>query len=327
MPIKKISQIVRLFSDEKYRFSVLGQRGLYRWMSDEKYIKRYYKYRTGKELNLMNPSSFNEKMQWLKLHWRDKSFINMVDKYEAKRWAASIIGVDHIISTLGVWEHFSEIDFSKLPDQFVLKCTHDSGGLIICRDKNCFDLKSAKRKINFCLSKNFYDLSREWAYKYVKPRIIAEEYITDEYEQKAGMPVGLMDYKFFCFHSIPRLLYVSKGLENHSTARISFVDMNGKEMPFHRRDYQPFGQDIALPQNFEEMRTIAECLAKAIECPFVRVDLYSVRGKVFFSEVTFTPCGGTIPFEPDEWDYRIGEWLQLPSKTNYEKVKDNVCVY
>lgn len=316
MSSNKIQHLLRLFIDEEYRFSVLGQRGLYRWMSDEEYIKRYYKYRTGKELNLEAPSSFNEKMQWLKLHWRDKAFVNMVDKYEAKKWAASIIGANHIIPTLGVWKHFNEIDFSELPDQFVLKCTHDSGGLIICRDKNSFDKKRAKKKLESCLRKNFYDLSREWAYKYVQPRIIAEEFVTDEYAKETGIPVGLMDYKFFCFHNKPRLLYVSKGLENHKTARMSFADMEGKELPFHRRDYQTFGRNIELPQNFGEMRKIAESLARAIDCPFVRVDLYSVNGNVLFSEITFTPCGGTIPFEPEEWDEKLGEWLKLPSKAN-----------
>ena len=170
--------------------------------------------------------------------------------------------------------------------------------------------------MNFCLRRNFFDQSREWAYKYVQPRIIAEEFVEDEYAKGNETPVGLIDYKFFCFHGKPRLLYVSKGLEDHRTARISFTDMEGRVMPFHRRDYQPFAQNIVLPQNFEEMCKIAERLAREIDCPFVRVDLYSVNENVFFSEITFTPCGGTIPFEPDEWDMKLGEWLKLPSISN-----------
>lgn len=305
----KIAHFLKLFYDSKYRFAVLSQRGWYFWLSDEAFVKRYYKYRMGKKLNLKEPKTFNEKMQWLKLYHHKNEFINMVDKFEVKKWVASVIGEQYIIPTLGIWNNFDEIDFESLPNQFVLKCTHDSGGLVICRDKTNFDVKSAEHKIKFCLKKNFYNLSREWPYKFVVPRIIAEPFISNGIDTLDNIADGLIDYKFFCFNSIPRILYVSKGLENHKTAKISFLDMNGREMPFHRSDYESFGYEINLPSNFSDMKSVAKKLASSIDSPFVRIDLYSVNEQVLFSEITFTPCGGTLPFEPAEWDEKLGNWI------------------
>lgn len=288
-------------------YAFLSEHGLLNWLPDKYYVRLAYRLKMGKKLNLNNPQSFNEKMQWLKLYCRKNEFTQMVDKYEAKLIAGKILGDDHTITTLGVWDSFDEIDFDALPNQFVLKCTHDSGGLVICRDKKGFNINAAKNKIEKSLHTNFYLQGREWPYKDVKPRIIAEEYMTDGTEADDG----LTDYKFFCFNAEPKLLYVSQGLEDHTTAHISFYDLQGKEMPFHRNDFRPFEHEIVLPNNFSEMVEYARQLAEIVDNPFVRIDLYSIKDTVYFSEFTFSPCGGMIPFSPPEWDEILGRWLTI----------------
>lgn len=285
-------------------FVTLGHRGFFNWMDDERYLKIVYRIQMGKKLNLDPPVTFNEKIQWLKLYDRKPKYTMMVDKYEAKKYVADLIGEQYIIPTLGVWNHFDEIDFDKLPNQFVLKCTHDSGGLIICRDKEKLDKEKARRKLENCLKHNFFWGMREWPYKDVKPRIIAEEYLEDTQTQK------LIDYKFYCFHGNPMLLYVSEGLEDHFTAKISFLNMDWTRAPFFRSDYKDFEILPDRPREYDRMISVAETLSKGV--PFIRVDLYEVRGKIYFSELTFSPCSGMMPFEPEEWDKKLGEWLKLP---------------
>lgn len=194
--------------------------GFYDGMDDETFLKMAYKRKFGKELDLNNPVTFNEKLQWLKLNDQKPEYTEMVDKFLAKKYVASIIGQEHIIPTLGVWSHFDDIDFDELPTQFVLKCTHDSGGLVVCKDKNNLNKKAAKKKIENSMKTNYYKGGREWPYKNVKPQIIAEEYMEDI----SGN--GLTDYKFYCFNGDPKYLYVSNGMDNHETARLSFLTMN-----------------------------------------------------------------------------------------------------
>lgn len=285
-------------------FISLGHRGWFHWMSDETYLKIAYRVKMGKRLNLNSPVTFNEKLQWLKLHDRKPEYTTMVDKYEAKRWVADRIGEEYIIPTLGGWNHFDEIDFDKLPNQFVLKCTHDSGGLVICRDKSEFDKEAARRKIEASLRHNFFWGQREWVYKSVKPRILAEAYMEDEIAKKMGSE-GLTDYKFFCFNGTPEFIYVSCGLENHRTAQISFLDMNWNFAKFRRGDYKPLNSKPPKPLTFMVMKKIARRLSKNI--PFVRVDLYEVKGRVYFSEMTFYPCSGFLPFEPEKYDKVLGD--------------------
>lgn len=287
----------------------IGKNSFLKGMSDEKYLKMIFKDNMGYPLDLENPKTFNEKLQWLKLYDRKPVYTTMVDKYEAKKYVADIIGEEYIIPTLGVWDSFDDIDFDKLPEQFVLKCTHDSGGLVICRDKSKLDMEHARKKIERCLKRNYYWSSREWPYKDVKPRILAEVYMEDE-----NVAAGLTDYKFFCFNGKPEMLYVSQGLEDHATASISFYDMEGKDMPFHRSDYKPIEGKFVLPSNFDQMKETAEKMAKAVGSPFVRIDLYSVCGQMYFSEVTFSPCSGMLPFSPKEWDEKIGSWIRLPDE-------------
>lgn len=260
------------------------------------------------ELDLENPQSFNEKIQWLKLNDRNPKHTMLVDKYEAKRLVAHSIGESHIIPTLGIWDRFEDIDFSILPNQFVLKCTHDSGGLVVCRDKKNFNKKSAKKKINKCLKHNFYYGQREWAYKNIKPRIIAEKYMEDETAKKLGNS-GLTDYKFFCFNGKPEFVYVSCGLENHETAQISFLTMEWEFADFKRNDYQGLNVLPDKPKRFDEMIEYAKKLSENEK--FVRIDFYEIGARVYFSEVTYYPCSGFMPFDPIEWDNKIGKLIKI----------------
>ena len=277
-------------------------------MPDKPYLQLYYLIKLKKVLHFKAPRSFNEKLQWLKLYDRKKIYTTMVDKYEAKRYVAERIGEEYIIPTLGVWDRVEDIDFDALPSKFVLKCTHDSGGLIVCRDKSKLDWKRTKKILQKSLRNDFYIEAREWPYKNVKRRIIAETYMEDQ-QQKAG----LVDYKFYCFDGEPRFLYISKGLEDHATASISFLNLDWSFAPFQRSDYKGFETLPPKPAGYETMLELTRRLSK--DTSFLRVDLYEIGGKVYFSELTFTPCGGTMTFAPPEWDDKIGQWLTLPKKT------------
>ena len=269
---------------------------------DKTFVSLQYQGKMKEKLDLSNPKAFNAKLQWIKLFDRNPEYTMMVDKALAKEYVANKLSEEYIVPTYGVWDSFDEIDFDNLPNKFVLKCTHDSGGLVICRDKSALDMEEARKKIEHCLTQEYFYNNREWPYKDVKPRILAEEYL--------DMPDGIIDYKFYCFNGEPKYLYISQGLEDHSTARISFLTMDFERAPFNRSDYKPFENIPQKPVNFEKMKEIARELSKNI--PFVRVDLYEVDKKIYFSELTFTPCAGHMPFSPKEYDYKLGEELVLP---------------
>ncbi len=307
--MKRIVKAIKLLGNPSKLVVRMNEKGFHRLFSDSFVLKNQFKHKFGKKLNLKSPQTFNEKLQWLKLYDRRSEYTTMVDKYEAKKYVAEIIGEEYIIPTLGVWDRFEDIDFESLPDQFVLKCTHDSGGLVICRDKINLDKEAVRKKICRSLKRNYFWQSREWPYKNVKPRIIAEQYMEDN----SGSS-GLTDYKFFCFNNEAKMLYVSQGLEDHSTARISFYDLNGNEMPFRRSDYRPIGDNMTLPNDFEDMLKTANKLARSINSAFVRVDLYSTGNGIKFSEITFSPCAGMIPFDPPDWNATLGNWIKLSEK-------------
>lgn len=272
-------------------------------LSDRKFLKEIYPLRMGTPLNLDNPVTFNEKIQWLKLNERRDEYHRMVEKGMAKEFAASVIGEEYIIPTIGIYKRVKDIPWDTLPGQFVLKCTHNSGGLVICRDKATLDIEGAKEKLAKGLKQDFWFNTREWVYKGIPHRIICEKLMGEG---------SLVDYKYFCFNGVARFMYISSGLEDHSTARISFTDTEGKPMPFRRKDYRTFEPDlIPVPENPGKMKEIAEKLAKASKASFVRVDLYEIDGHIYFSEMTFYPNSGFIPFEPAEWDTKLGEYLTL----------------
>ncbi len=273
-------------------------------LSDERCLKlKFYAY-MGKKLNLKNPQTFSEKLQWLKLYNRKPEYTKMVDKYAVKEYVAEKIGEEYVIKTLGVWDRFDDIDFNALPHKFVLKTTHDSGGVVICKDKNSFDIKNAKAKLEKSLNRDYFITAREWPYKDVKPRIIAEQYM----EQKGCDE--LTDYKFYCFNGEPKFLYISQGLSNHETARIQYVSLDWEKMEIKRADYPNIDELPPKPITYDKMIEFSKIFSKNI--PFLRVDFYEINGKLYFSELTFSPGAGLTKFEPESWDYKFGEWIKLP---------------
>lgn len=282
----------------------LDSRGIIR-LKEKMFLKMKYKSVFNKKLDLKNPKTFNEKLQWLKLYDRKDIYATMVDKYEAKKYVADIIGEEYIIPTLGVYDKFEDIDFEKLPNQFVLKCTHDSGSSIVCQDKNSLDWKATKKKVNEKLKRNFYYNFREWPYKNVKPRIIIEKYMKEENKNE------LLDYKFMCFNGKVELIFVCSDRNTKDELKVDFFDLKWKKMPF-RRHYPNSKQNIKRPSQLKEMIKLAEKLAKNIT--FIRVDFYEINGNVYFGELTFYPGAGFEEFEPEEWDKKLGDMIQLSKK-------------
>ena len=278
--------------------------GVGRLFPDEKYLKIIYRLTMGKKLNLDNPETYTEKLQWLKLHDRKPEYTQMVDKAEAKNYVAQIIGEEYIIPTFGVWERFEDIDFDTLPNRFVLKCTHDSGDLIICKDKSKLNKEEARRIISHGLRKSYYMQSREWPYKNVRPRIIAEKYMED------SMTKDLRDYKFFTFNGVTRALFVaSDRFTKGQETKFDFFDADYNHLPIING--HPNGDMIPeKPKSFNEMKELAQKLSQGI--PHLRVDFYEVNGKIYFGELTFSHWSGLMPFEPPEWDKTFGSWITLP---------------
>lgn len=276
-------------------FMAKTSNSLMRIVPDKLYLKIVYRLRMGQKLNLKNPKTFNEKIQWLKLNDRKPIYAKMVDKYEVKKYVADIIGEEYIVPTYGVWDKFEDINFDELPDQFVLKCTHDSGGFVICQDKSKLDIEEARKKINNSLKHNYYYLWREWPYKNVKPRIIAEKYM----ENETGQP--LKDYKFFCFNGLGKFMYISTDLNDHLEKQVftDFFDMdfNRIKMKF-KAPNSPEGVIIEKPKNFDKMKEFSEKLAANI--PHVRIDWYEVKGKLYFGEITFFHNSGFFEIKPEK---------------------------
>lgn len=277
-----------------------------RLIPDSLYLKYRFKKLMGCSLNLRNPQTFNAKLQWLKLYDRRPQYSQLVDKCSAKKWVADKIGSQYIIPTLGVWEHFEEIDFDKLPSQFVLKCTHDSGSYVICKDKATFDIQSAKNKLSKALKTNFYYSNGEWPYKNVPPRIIAEQYMED----RNG---AFVDYKFSCFNGVVDCVMVC--LDRHlNDVKFYFFD---KEWNLKRLNVRgknaPEGFTIPKPSCMDEMFEIAAKLSKGI--PFVRVDLFECDGKVYFGEMTFYPDSGFDANLLPETDEYFGQLIDLSKIT------------
>lgn len=281
------------------------------WLfSDRRFLELSYELHTGHHLNLDNPVSFNEKIQWLKLYDRKPLYTTLADKDAAKQWAAGIIGKEHIIPTIAVYDSEEFVDWDSLPSEFVLKCTHDSGGMVLCRSKNALDRDKATKKLAKALRSDFWFRQREWVYKNIPHRIIAEPLMHDKRQTES-----LTDYKYFCFDGKAEFMYISEGLNDHSTASVTFTDLEGNALPFCRADYATHKNLPPMPQNRRLMQELAERLAKASGSAFVRVDMYEIDGQVYFSEMTFYPNSGFIPFTPQEWDNKLGGMLHLPAKT------------
>ena len=264
----------------------------------------------GTRLDLEHPATFTEKLQYLKLYARDPAYTRMVDKVSVKAIVAEKIGQEHVIPTLGVWNSASDIDFSKLPDEFVLKVSHDSGGIVICKEKSSLNLDEARKKIDKALKFDYFRYSREWPYKNVKRLVFAEKYMKDSSSE------DLVDYKFYCFNGEPRFLYFSRN-EHKPNEEITFYTMDWKKAPFQRSDHRMVSDEPEKPSTFDEMVRIARILSEGI--PFVRVDLYAIEGRVYFGEYSFFPTSGLFKLSPKDWDRRIGDMLDISSiERNYK---------
>lgn len=301
-----LNRIKRFITDPYVRFETLVFLGVYDKLSDEEFIRKSYRAFAGKEIDLDTPTTYNEKLNWLKLHDRKPEYTMMVDKYEVKKFVAKRIGAGHVIPALGVWNKFDDIDFDALPERFVLKCTHDSGGIVVCRDKESFNKRAAKRTLERHLKKNYFYAAREWPYKNVRPRILAEPFIGGLGDDDS------VEYKVTCFNGEARLITACTG-KAHDSMEVRFNDFYDREWktkyPFYVY-YKPAKVEPKKPREHMEIVRICETLSKDIPC--VRVDVYVHDGVVIFGEMTFFTWGGYCRFTPDEWDKTLGEWIKLP---------------
>lgn len=288
--------------DPVYRFNVLRSHGLCKHMPDEEYLKRLFKIKVGKNLDLENPVTFNEKLQWLKLHDRNPLYPILVDKYAVKGWVSERIGSEHVIPTYGVWKRFSHIEFDALPERFVLKCTHDSGGLVICSNRSEFDYHSARRIIERSLRRNYYWVAREWPYKEVAPRVIAEEYIQSDCDCES-----IYDYKVLCFAGVPKLIELHKGrFVNHTQ---DWYDTSWNRLAIQQPNIPISSNEDTAPLFLEEMLELSAKLSNGL--PHVRVDWYHSGEKLLFGEMTLYDGAGLEPFLNEDDDIMIGNMINL----------------
>lgn len=304
--MNKIKKFFHFLLHDRQRLRIALLVKFARCYSDEKYLKKLFRLKMGYRLDLENPKTFSEKLQWLKLYNRKPEYTQMVDKFEAKKYVANIIGEEYIIPTLGVWDSVEDIDWDSLPNQFVLKCTHDSGGIVVCSDKTKLNIKAAKARIKSGFKRNYFYQNREWPYKSVKRQIIAERLLVDNEH------LDLPDYKFFCFNGEVKYCQVIRDRSTKET--IDFYDMEWNHMPFVglNPNVKNGGSPVVRPMCLENMIKICRKLSKDI--PFSRIDLYVVNGKEYFGEITFYPKSGMGVFTPNEWNYTFGSWIKLPPK-------------
>lgn len=276
-------------------------------VSDETYIKIKWKKWMDYKLNLDNPRTFNEKLQWIKLNDHNPLYTELVDKCRVKQYVTEKVGSEYVIPLLGQWDNVDEIEWEKLPNQFVIKCSHDCGSMVLCKDKSALDVEAAKKNLRSCLKRNYYWESREWPYKNVKPQIFAEAYMEDEHGE-------LRDYKWFCFDGEPKVMFVASDRQkNGEETKFDFYDENFNHLPI-TNGHPNSSTFIEKPKGFDLMKELASKLSKGL--PEVRMDFYDVNGKVYFGEFTFFHWGGLMPFEPKEWDLKMGDWIKLPNNHN-----------
>lgn len=263
----------------------------------------YFTYRCahGKSPHFNNPTTFNEKLAWRKLYAHNPFYSKMVDKYEAKSIAAQLIGEEYIVPCYGVWNSFDDIDFDKLPDQFILKCTHDSSGIVLCKDKATFNKEDAKAVIEKSLKTDYYQKSFEWPYKDAPHRVLADKLLVD------GKRKELQDYKWWCFNGEPKVMYITnKG--KYQQCEENFYDMNFKPLDIDH-GFPRTVPEYNKPAQFEKMKELARILSQNI--PFVRVDFFVVDDKIYFGEFTFFDHAGMRPFKNNGWDEKLGTWIEI----------------
>ena len=287
-------------------FDALNYRKMLNWVPDHLFLKAAYRARFGRKLDLKNPKTFNEKLQWMKLYNRNPLYTMMVDKYLVREYVRKKLGEEYLIPLLGVWDDPDKIDFDKLPMQFVLKCNHNSGlGMCICKDKNKLDIAKVKNDLRKGLKQDYYLTGREWPYKNVPRKIIAEKYMVDEsgYELK--------DYKYYCFDGKVRIVMINLDRMSSLETKANYFDEYYQPLDFGW-GYKNAQIPPTKPEKFEEMKCLAEKLSEGI--PHVRIDFYQTPQGIFFGEMTFFDGSGFDVIEPIEWDYKIGSWINLPRK-------------
>lgn len=277
------------------------------WMPDKPYLQIFFLLKMGKVLHLKHPKTYNEKLQWLKLYNHRPEYTKMVDKYAVKDYVAGIVGNEYVIPTLGVWDKPEEIDFDCLPNQFVLKTTHGGGntGVIVCKDKSKLERADAVRRLSKSMKQDLFKSQREWPYKNVKRRILAEVYMEDAQTKE------LRDYKFFVFDGEVKALFIATD-RGSGNVKFDYYDADFNHLDLVQQ-HPMSGMEIQKPACFEEMKEIVGKLS--VGMPHVRVDVYEVNGKVYFGEYTFSHHGGCVPFHPERWDYIFGSWIKLPEKS------------
>lgn len=302
-----LSKLNKLVKDPYYAIGNFLYRYCPKHMPDKWFIQVQFKKRMGYKLNLNHPRSFNEKLQWLKLYNRKPEYSEMVDKYQVNQWVSDTIGPQYVIPTIAVFSSVDEIIIDNLPDQFVLKCTHDSGSVVICNNRSSFDLESSITFLNDRLHRCYYQQCREWPYRNVKPRIIAEPFMASGEESN-----DLIDYKFFCFDGVVKVMYVATDRHKlDEDVKFDFYDAEFNHLDI-KQGHENAKKMPQKPRNFDLMKRLVSKLSKGI--PQVRVDFYEVGRKVFFGEMTFFHFAGLAPFSPQEWDRILGDWIKLPDR-------------
>ena len=276
-----------------------------KFLPDKIYLNLFYFSTTGRFINFKNPKGFNEKQQWLKVNDRRPEYTKLVDKLAVREHIDSVLGEGHLFPLLGKWESFDDVDFSTLPNQFVLKCNHDSGSTKVIKDKSALTQKDFdEMKIFFSrrLSHDFFYAGREYPYKGIKPCIIAEQLMVDEKNPEKSIE----DYKFFCFNGVPKVMFVAT--DRSIDCRFDFFDMEFNHLDIfniHPNADKP----IKKPELFDEMKDIAAKLSQGMK--FVRIDLYELNGRIYFGEYTFFHGGGFQLFSPPKWERKLGDWLDI----------------
>ena len=280
------------------------------WMPDEIYLKIRYRLIMGRKLHLDNPQTFNEKINWLKINYRNPILTSLVDKAEIKSVIKDVIGEKYLIPTLGVWDKFEDIDFYTLPQQFVLKSVNGGGGsgVFICEDKSQINIELVRRRLENSARTN-WKINREWAYYEVKPRFIAEKFMKN-YDGSE-----LVDYKIMFFNGEPKVMfYATERFVGKDTLKFDWYDMNLKHLPITSKGFGNKNQVISYFKQWDEMKEVGSKLAKHFNLPNVRVDFYLINGQVYLGEMTFYHDAGFVPLEPEEWEYKIGSMMKLPTK-------------
>lgn len=293
--MKKINGMIRIFKEKVIK------------LIPDKVFLRYKYYRIMKKwLSFNNPKTFNEKIQWLKVYDRNEIYTNFVDKYEVRKFISKEFGDKYLIPLINVYDNVEEVNFNDLPKQFVLKCTHDSGGIVICKDKDLLNIDNAKKLLQNFIDRNYFYEWREWPYKNIKPRIICEKYMIDEKQQ------DIMDYKLMCFNGKVKCILVCSNRDSVQGVNMNFYDIFWNEMDLTRPKHKPKNGKIKKPINLEKMITMAEKIAS--EKPFIRVDFYEINEQLYFGEITLYPGAGFEKFSPEEYDNILGSWIELPNK-------------